>query len=451
MKTHALIDRLFETSQRNEALSLAQQICEQIDEFARARDFLMVDHLLRDMRNQLEGKPGRESVFAYGLQLPFPPRVLEGLLSTFKADPEIFEAIISNVVAHKTWRFDPTSMEEVIKRLAYSNQHEAVIAILEGIVAQGDVKDAGLGLIGIAIEFPLERKDDVMQKWVTINEQRLLALDSEGGITINSFPGEGIGWFDRGVREFGLKMATRNLENGTGVDLLNLERIQGKGLDVEKNPTNYASDWATYLFLTPYPIERHLRVDDERTFDHQNLMRSLKEIVKSDWRAKIKADRVYEIAKADVLNGAGKDPAKLLAGLVKDYREAGFPLPKPWINRMLNEVAGANHQDMEKFADTLRIAKSHRVKIDFSPFERSFIKALNASNRNLPFAAGMALLTALKEGYPVSAKFFGTWFKYCGDKWQKNQRDNFLQAIPREVLQASDHLRDRRMGADLGL
>ena len=449
MRTHALIDQLFDSSHRDEALILAQQVCERIDELAKTRDLLMINGLMDHIEERLCAKPSRESVFACSLQLPFSPAVLEHLLPNTKNDQEVYDAIISNLIAHRTWRFSPSTMEDVIKGMAWRDQHEAIIGVLDGILQEGDAQGAGLDLIAFATEFTLERDDDVMQKWVARNEQRLLELDCEGGITVNSFPGEGIGWFDKGVREFGLKMAGRNLQNGSGDDLLNLERIYGRALDVDKNPLNYPDDWAYYLFLTPHPIAQF--IEDEKTFSHSNLMRALKNIRDGNRISRLKTNRVYEIAMADVRYGAGKDPAKLLAETLKDYREYGFPLPKPWVNRMLNEVAADIHENIEKFSELLRVAKTHKATIDFSPFEASFKQSLTAWSRKLSFSAGMALLVALKGGYPIPPKFFGTWFKHCSEKWKESQRDQFLQAIPMEVLQASHHLRDRRMGADLGL
>lgn len=449
MNTHALIDQLFACTQRSEALSLAQEVSDQLDSLAKSRDFLLVNVLLDKIAEHLMYKPNREAVFACSLQFPFSPSVLGVLLQNGSEDQEIFEAVISNLVGNRTWRFDPSTMEQVIKDLAWCDLHESVITILDAIVKEGDVKGAGLDLIAIATEFSHERKDDVMQKWVARNERKLLDLDCEGGITVNSLPGEGISWFEKGVREFGLKMATRNLSNGTGSDLINLEGIQGSALNLDGNPTGYPDEWAYYLFLTPYPIGRY--GNDEKTFSHNNLVRTLKTISQVKQIASVRPERVYEIARLDVRHGASKDPAKMLPELLKDYREAGFPLSKPWVAEVLNEIAASNVHNMEKFADTLRIAKTHRVTIDFAPFEAEFKISLRASARKLTFNAGMALLAGFKDKLPIPPRFFGTWFKHCSGKWDQKQRSNFTQAIPMEVLEASDHLRDQRMGADLGL
>jgi len=449
LSIYKLIDRLFESQQRDEALSLAEQVSDQIDELAKARDFLMVNHLFSHIDEYLTGMPHREPLLACSLQFPLSAQVLENVVPKLREDQEVFDAVISNLVANRTWRFEPSAMENVIKDLAWADQHEAMISILEGIIQEGNVKGAGLDLIAIATEFTLERKDDVMARWVARNEQKLLALDCEGGITVNSFPGEGIGWYNKGVCEFGLKMASRNVENATGIDLINLERIQGKALDYEKNPTNYVDDWACYLYLTPYPIERY--TSEEKTFCHSKLIGVLKDIKDSEWASKLKIERVYDIARADVRHGAGKDPSKLFAQFLQDYREAGYPLPKPWVSSALNEIAIDVHEDMGRFSQILKISKSHRVRINFEPFEASFQRSLSASSRKLPFVAGMGLLAGLRDGYPISPKFFGTWFKYCAEKWDQKQRENFIQAITMEVLQACPNLRDQRMGADLGL
>lgn len=448
MSIYSIIESFLGSKDRASALDLASNIANSLDGFAQAKNYLALTQAYRTLNDCFSGEVNRDAVFAGTLYFPIQPSAVKHLLSEFKDDVEVREALIANILEHQSWRYSTRSMESIIKDLAWRGQQDLVIAILDSIINHASSEGPGLDLVQVATEFSLDGDDHPIQAWVAKNEQRLMELDANGGISDNSLVSEGISWHQKGVTGFGLMMANRNPNTASGEDLLRLETIQGKPLSYPGNPTGYKDDWLYYLLLTPYSIDRYEH--HSQSFDHEIILKTLDLIKQAGKADKLQQARVHQIARLGLMAKEGAN-GKWVAKVLGDYKKSGFPLPKSWIRQLLNDVAASNHLDIEAFSETLRVAKSHRVSIDFTPFEAEFRKALSASARKLSFQAGMALLQAVKDGCPIPPRFFGTWFRHSSKKWAVNERANFLQAAPNEVLQACEHIRDKRMASDLGL